>query len=60
MGLNLVSMLAAGPIFKFIRPVTLKILGFTLGVMQLALGIQFTLSRLEIQTLILQILLRGE
>lgn len=60
MGLNLVSMLAAGPIFKFIRPVTLKILGFTLGVMQLALGIQFILSGLEIQTLILQILLRGE
>lgn len=59
MGLNFISMLAARPIFKFIRPVTLKILGFTLGVMQFALGIQFILTGLEIQTLVLQILLRG-
>ena len=58
MGLNLLSMLAAGPIFKFIRPVTLKILGFTLGVMQFALGIQFILSGLEIQTLVLKLLLQ--
>lgn len=58
MVLNLLSMLAAGPIFKFIRPVTLKILGFTLGVMQFALGIQFILSGLEIQTLVLKLLLQ--
>ena len=60
MGLNLVSMLAARPIFKFIRPVTLKILGFTLGVMQFALGIQFILTGLEIQTLVIQILLKSQ
>jgi multiple antibiotic resistance protein len=60
MGLNLASMLAARPIFKFVRPVTLKILGFTLGVMQFALGIQFILTGLEIQTLVIQILLKGQ
>jgi small neutral amino acid transporter SnatA (MarC family) len=47
-------------IFKFIRPVTLKILGFTLGVMQFALGIQFILTGVEIQGLVLQLLLRGD
>lgn len=60
MGLNLVCMLAAGPILKFIRPVTLKILGFTLGVMQLALGIQFILVGLEVQALVIQMMLRGQ
>jgi multiple antibiotic resistance protein len=60
MGLNLGSMLAAGPIFKFIRPVTLKILGFTLGVMQFALGIQFILSGLEIQIMVIRILLQTQ
>lgn len=59
MALNLVSMLAAGPIIKFIRPVTLRILGYSLGVMQFALGIQFILVALEIQTLVLKFLLRG-
>jgi len=60
MALNLVSMLAAGPILKFVRPVTLRILGFSLGVMQFALGIQFILIALEIQALVLKLLLRGE
>lgn len=60
MGLNLVSMLAASPILKFMRPVTLRILGFTLGVMQFALGIQFILSGLEIQALVLKILLQDQ
>jgi multiple antibiotic resistance protein len=60
MGLNLVCMLAAGPILKFIRPVTLKILGFTLGVMQFALGIQFILVGIEVQALVIQMLLRGQ
>jgi multiple antibiotic resistance protein len=59
MALNLVSMLAAVPIIKFVRPVTLRILGFSLGVMQFALGIQFILFGIEIQTLVLQLLLRG-
>ena len=60
MALNLVSMLAAGPILKFVRPVTLRILGFSLGVMQFALGIQFILMALEIQALVLKLLLGGE
>ncbi len=60
MGLNLLSMLAAVPIIRFLRPVTLKILGFTLGVMQFALGIQFVLSAMEIQALVFQLLLKGQ
>ncbi|NJL45772.1 MAG: MarC family protein, partial [Leptolyngbyaceae cyanobacterium SM2_3_12] len=59
MGINLVAMLAARPIMKFIRPVTLKILGFTLGVMQLALGISFILNGINIQILVWQLLLRN-
>lgn len=59
MGLNWVSMLLAKPIFKFIRPVTLKILGFTLSVMQFALGIQFILSGLEIQAVVIKLLLES-
>lgn len=59
MGLNLVSMLAARPIFKFIRPVTLRILGFTLSVMQFALGIQLILSGLEVQAIVMRLLLQG-
>jgi multiple antibiotic resistance protein len=58
MGLNLIAMLAAGPILKFIRPVILRIAGFILSVMQFALGIQFVLSGLAIQVQILQLLLR--
>ena len=58
MGLNLVSMLAAKPIFMFIRPVTLRILGFTLGVMQFALGIEFVLTGIEIQALVIQVLMQ--
>jgi multiple antibiotic resistance protein len=59
MGLNLVSMLAARPIFKFIRPVTLRILGFTLSVMQFALGIQLVLSGIEVETMVIRLLLQG-
>ncbi|ACK69651.1 multiple antibiotic resistance (MarC)-related protein [Gloeothece citriformis PCC 7424] len=58
MGLNLICMLAAHPILSFIKPVTLLILGFILGVMQLALGIEFILSGLEIEVLVLQGILR--
>ncbi|WP_204141201.1 MarC family protein [Halomicronema sp. CCY15110] len=60
MALNLVSMLAAVPIIKFVRPVTLRILGFSLGVMQFALGIQFILFALELEILVLKLLLRGQ
>jgi small neutral amino acid transporter SnatA (MarC family) len=60
MAMNLGSMLAVEPILKFIRPVTLRILSFILGVMQFALGIQFIIAAIEIQVLVLQILLRGQ
>ncbi len=57
MGLNLVCMLAARPILTFIKPVTLRISGFVLGVMQLALGIELILSAIEIEVLVIQRLL---
>lgn len=59
MAINLLSMLLAEPIFKFIRPVTLKILGFTLGVMQLALGIQFILTGLMLQAGVIKLWLQA-
>ncbi|BAZ65606.1 MarC-related protein [Fischerella sp. NIES-4106] len=58
MGLNLVCMLAARPILTFIKPVTLRVSGFVLGVMQLALGIELILSAIEIEVLVIQRLLR--
>ncbi|NJK38030.1 MAG: MarC family protein [Oscillatoriales cyanobacterium RM2_1_1] len=57
MGLNLVSMLAARAIVKVLKLVILRILGFTLGVMQLALGIQFILFGIEIEVLFINHLL---
>ncbi|MGF1569771.1 MAG: MarC family protein [Nodosilinea sp.] len=59
MAMNLVAMLAVEPILKFIRPVTLRLLGFMFGVMQFALGIQFIILAIEIQVLVIQILLQG-
>lgn len=52
--LNLLGMLAARPILGFLKPVTLQILGFALAVMQLALGIEFILSGIELQALVIQ------
>lgn len=52
--LNLLGMLAARPILGFLKPVTLQVLGFTLAVMQLALGIEFILSGIELQALVIQ------
>ncbi len=52
--LNLLGMLAARPILGFLRPVTLQVLGFALAVMQLALGIEFMLSGIELQALVIQ------
>jgi len=60
MALNLLSMLAARPIFKFIRPVTLRILGFTLSVMQFALGIQLILSGLQVQAIVIRLLFQSD
>lgn len=57
MGLNLVCMLAANSILSFLKPITLLILGFILGVMQLALGVELIFSGIEIQVLVLQRLL---
>jgi multiple antibiotic resistance protein len=47
-------MLAARPILRFLKPVTLQVLGFTLAVMQLALGIEFMLSGIGLQALVIQ------
>ncbi|WP_315789855.1 MarC family protein [Fischerella sp. JS2] len=57
MGLNLVCMLAARQIITFIKPVILRILGFVLGVMQLALGIELMVSAIEIEVLVIKQLL---
>lgn len=50
--LNLVCMLAAQPILAFLKPVTLRIFGFVLGVLQLALGIEWIITGLEIEALV--------
>jgi small neutral amino acid transporter SnatA (MarC family) len=50
--LNLVGMLAARPILAFLRPITLRIVGFVLGVLQLALGIEWIITGLEIEALV--------
>ncbi|WP_416674834.1 MarC family protein [Egbenema bharatensis] len=50
--LNLVGMLAARPILTFLRPITLRIFGFVLGVLQLALGIEWIITGLEIEALV--------
>jgi multiple antibiotic resistance protein len=52
--LNLLGLLAARPILGFLKPVTLQILGFTLAVMQLALGIEFILSGIGLEALVLR------
>ena len=55
--LNLVCMLAARPILAFLRPVTLRIFSFVLGVLQLALGIEWIITGIEIETLVMRRLL---
>lgn len=50
--LNFICMLLARPIFRFLKPVTLRILGFVLGVLQLALGIEWIINGLEIEALV--------
>jgi multiple antibiotic resistance protein len=50
--LNLIGMLAAQPILAFLKPVTLRIFGFVLGVLQLALGIEWITTGLEIEALV--------
>jgi multiple antibiotic resistance protein len=52
--LNLLAMLAARSILGVLKPVTLQVLGFALAVMQLALGIEFILSGIELQALVIQ------
>jgi multiple antibiotic resistance protein len=52
--LNLLGMLAARPILGVLKPFTLQILGFTLAVMQLALGIEFILSGIGLEALVIQ------
>lgn len=50
--LNFIGMLAARPILAFLRPITLQIFGFVLGVLQLALGIEWIMTGLEIEALV--------
>jgi len=57
MALNLVCMLLANQILNLIKPITLRILGFILGVLQLALGIELIYVSLELQSIILKQLL---
>ena len=52
MSLNLIIMLAAYPILNFIKPITLKILGFVFGVMQVALGLDMILTGIKMEILI--------
>lgn len=58
MVLNLLAMLAARPILRTLKPETLQVLGLVLGVMQLALGLEFILSGIQLEALSLQDLLR--
>jgi small neutral amino acid transporter SnatA (MarC family) len=55
--LNLICMLAARPILAFVKPVTLQIFGFVLGLLQMALGIELIITGLEIEALVLRRLL---
>ncbi|WP_199346552.1 MarC family protein [Nostoc sp. LEGE 12447] len=50
--LNFIGMLAARPILAFLKPITLRIFGFVLGVLQLALGIEWIITGLEIEALV--------
>lgn len=50
--LNFVGMLVARPILAFLKPITLQIFGFVLGVLQLALGIEWIITGLEIEALV--------
>lgn len=49
MFLNLMAMLAARPILNFVKPTTLQVIGLVLGVLQLALGIDFILGGIQIE-----------
>lgn len=50
--LNLVSMLVARPILALLKPITLQIFGFVLSILQLALGIEWIMTGLEIEALV--------
>ncbi|NES25640.1 MAG: MarC family protein [Symploca sp. SIO3E6] len=56
MVLNLGAMLAARPLLSIIKPVTLRILGFVFGVMQVALGLDMILTGLKIEAIALKFL----
>jgi len=56
MALNFGAMLAARPILSAIKPVTLKVLGFVFGVMQVALGLDMILSGIKIEAIALTLL----
>ncbi|NET56642.1 MAG: MarC family protein [Symploca sp. SIO2E6] len=56
MVLNLGAMLAARPLLYLIKPITLRILGFVFGVMQVALGLDMILTGLKIEAIALKFL----
>ncbi|NEP11036.1 MAG: MarC family protein [Symploca sp. SIO2C1] len=56
MVLNLGAMLAARPLLFIIKPVTLRVLGFVFGVMQVALGLDMILTGLKIEAIALKFL----
>ena len=57
MFLNLMAMLTARPILNFVKPTTLQVIGFVIGVLQLALGIDFILGGIQIEAVYLKFLL---
>jgi multiple antibiotic resistance protein len=52
MMLNLICMLAGRPILALLKPIILRVFGFVLGILQLALGIEWIITGLEIEALV--------
>ncbi|WP_424102004.1 MarC family protein [Moorena producens] len=57
MVLNLGVMLVAHPLLNLIKPVTLRVLGFVFGVMQVALGLDMILTGVKLEAIALKFLL---
>ena len=57
MVLNLGVMLVAHPLLNLIKPVTLRVLGFVFGVMQVALGLDMILTGVKLEAIALKFIL---
>ncbi len=57
MVLNLGVMLVAHPLLNLIKPVTLRVLGFVFGVMQVALGLDMILTGVKLEAIVLKFIL---